>query len=287
MFISGRYLVLILLLTGLPCMTGNLAAQEIRVISFNIRYDNPNDGPNAWENRKEIVTETLTGYSPDIVGIQEALKHQVDAIGRYFGAAGDTGMIMNGNNEYCAILYNTGRLTPVKSGGFWLSETPGFRSSGWDASLERICTHLTLQVIETGTRILVINTHFDHLGNKAREQSARLIMDTLPYLNPEDLPVILTGDLNCLPGSGPISIISEELRDAHDISENPPGGPLGTFNGFDAGNVPETRIDYVFVSDDFTVTDYAVGNVIRNGVFVSDHFPVIADMELTDEQNKK
>lgn len=164
----------------------------------------------------------------------------------------------------------------IKQSTFWLSETPDKKSKGWDAALERICTYALFEEIATGKKLYVFNTHLDHVGEAARTNSTKLILEKIAAINTDKLPVILTGDFNAEPSSEAYKTLTQTLNDSRTASKDKPIGPSGTFNGFKF-NEPVTKlIDYIFVSKDITVLKYAVLNDSHEGRYPSDHLPVLA-----------
>jgi len=194
----------------------HMSAQEIDVMTFNIRYANPDDGEDYWEYRKDDVVDLIAHYNPAAVGIQEGLLHQVnylqEGLANYkmIGVGRDDG---KSKGEYSSIFYDTIQLTLIEEETFWLSETPEKVSVGWDASMERICTYGLFEDKGSGKRLFIYNAHFDHLGALARLQSAALILNIIESKNMEDLPVVFMGDLNSEIGDPPIELISNQLTD--------------------------------------------------------------------------
>lgn len=260
----------------------------IRVMTFNIRFDNPDDGENAWPERKESVAGVIRLHMADVVGVQEALEHQIEEMKEMIPGLSSigTGRNADGGGEYSAILYNTARVEVLQSDTFWLSETPDVPGSqSWDAMLPRIATWAKFCDVETNKEFLVLNTHFDHRGPKARVESARQIMDTVSDIA-DGLPIVVMGDLNTTENDEPYSILSEnslpdgrKLLDGFYHSLYPHHGPLSTWTGFTA-IIPDRRIDYIFVSEDVTVRQHAALADQREGRFPSDHLPVLAEIEL-------
>ena len=255
----------------------------LRVMSYNIRYDNPDDGPHAWEHRKGKVTNLIRFYQADLIGLQEVLYEQLTyldgQLDRYdrIGVGRDDG---KQQGEYSPIFYATDKLAVVDSGTFWLSETPGRPSVGWDASLERIATWGQFRVRATGDTIFFFNTHFDHRGEQARRQSARLLLRRITE-QAKDQPVVVTGDFNSSPESVPYRLLTadQNLRDALVVSNTPSVGPHQSFSGFEVvDSLPGERIDYVLVSDEIEVHRHAIIASFDDGAFPSDHLPVVADV---------
>lgn len=174
-------------------------APPITVMSFNIRYDNPSDGINSWENRKELVTRTLQNYSPDIIGMQEVLEGQLAFLNQNLQGYASLGVGREDGKtegEYAPVFYNTKRFKSIDRGTFWLSPAPDVIGSvGWDAALTRICTWVKFSETITGLEFYFLNAHFDHVGKTARKESAKLILDFIQK-ETKGLPVILTGDFN-------------------------------------------------------------------------------------------
>jgi endonuclease/exonuclease/phosphatase family metal-dependent hydrolase len=259
-------------------------AQQMNIITFNIRYNNPGDGINAWPNRIEMVSGLLKFHEPDIFGFQEALIGQIEDIQHilpdyeWFGVGRDDG---KNEGEFSPIFYNKTKFILIKNGTFWLSETPENPSKSWDAALPRIVTWGKFKSKVTGKQFLVFNTHFDHIGNEARKNSAFLIRDKIKEISEnQGLPIILTGDFNLYPESEPIGLIKGFMKDSREVTETPPYGPVGTFTSFDWNAAMDKRIDYIFVQGGIKVLKYAVLTDSKEQRFPSDHLPVFVKIQL-------
>ena len=255
---------------------------HMRVATFNIRMDTPRDSLNAWPHRKDFVNALIQFHGFDIVGTQEGFYHQLQDMARmpgwaYVGVGRDDG---ENAGEFSAIFYNAERFDLLDNGDFWLSETPDRPGLGWDARCcNRICSWAKFREKETKREFFVFNSHFDHQGVVARRESAKLKMQKMQEIA-GNAPVIVLSDFNATPGSEPIEIISRYLSDAFEVTKMPPYGPVGTFNGFRLNHPLQNRIDYIFVSDHFSVLKYAALTDFKNGRFPSDHLPVMADLVL-------
>ena len=106
---------------------------------------------------------------------------------------------------------------------------------------------MELEDLETKTVLFVFNTHFDHRGEEARRESARLILKKIEEISDQGSAVVLCGDFNLPPSSEPISLIRERLFDAFRISQLAPYASVATYHGFSYDDPPRERIDYVFV----------------------------------------
>jgi len=172
-----------------------LSAQNLKIMTYNIRYDNPNDGENAWPNRKEHLFSQLAFYEPDVLGIQEALPHQVVEMANALPNYSNVGMARDGvgKGESSNIFYKKTRFEVLQQNTFWLSETPDVISKGWDAALNRVCTYVILKDKKSEKVIYVFNTHLDHLGELARNNSIQLILSKIKSLNSKNHPVFFFG----------------------------------------------------------------------------------------------
>ena len=250
------------------------------VMSFNIRLDTPSDGINNWENRKEEIISIIKNQKIDILGVQEALPNQIDYLAKQFDGYSLIGQGRDGGNngEYSAILYNEKKLMLNKSGTFWLSETPNIPSIGWDAALNRIVTFGEFKVLDSNKKLVVYNSHFDHIGETAREKSADIILNHIEKNNYLNSAVVVMGDFNAKPYESPIKILSESLNDSFVMF--PFEKPFGTFNGFEINSKLNDRIDYIF-SKNIKLTDYIhVYDKLLNGLWPSDHLPIVISFSL-------
>lgn len=255
--------------------------QNLKVMSYNIKYDNVNDTVNNWNDRKVAMTKLLKKYHPEFIGMQEVLYRQLNYLNEslkdynYIGVGRDDG---KQKGEFSPILYNTKNVALLKSNTFWLSKTPDKISIGWDAALERVCTYGLFEDKTSKKKIWVFNTHFDHIGTKARKKSAKLILKKIKQLNVEKFPVILMGDFNLKPEEKPIHLIQHKMDDGQHISKTPIEGPKGTFNGFDSNDPMERRIDYIFTTM-LEVESYRhIDERLKTGRHISDHLPVLASL---------
>lgn len=269
-------------------------SQQLIVGTFNIRYNNREDGEDAWPNRKQFVAKVISDEKADIVGLQEALREQVDDLESllpayaWFGVGRDDGETAG---EHVPIFYRRDRFEVVDKGHFWLSEEPNEPGSrSWDAAITRMVSWMILKDNRSGKELLFANTHFDHRGEVARRESASLIRKRLPELSAQR-PVILTGDFNCLDSGEPYQILIGKsptkdsfLLDARSVCSAKPIGPNSTWSGF-REVVPDRRIDFVFVTEDLPVVRHKVVDRTFDGRFPSDHLPVFAAIKFATEKD--
>ncbi|RXG28456.1 Metal-dependent hydrolase, endonuclease/exonuclease/phosphatase family [Leeuwenhoekiella marinoflava DSM 3653] len=261
--------------------------KELNICSFNVRYNSPDDGINIWENRKDWLTHSMRFYQADLMGTQEVTHTQlVDMqalLPNYayigIGREGDT------QGEYSAIFYKKDRFEVVDSNTFWLSETPNvIASKGWDAALPRIVTWALFKDKHSGVSFYHFNTHFDHRGKQARIESAALLTQKINEIAGGS-PVLLTGDFNSSPDSEAIdTLLKNGLKDPYlNLDSDQVYGPEYSANGWDAaGRTSDSRIDYVFYKGAVQPLTLQILDGQRGQRYISDHFPVIAKVELSN-----
>lgn len=260
------------------------SATSLSVMTFNMRYDNPEDGQNNWRFRRERVAGVIKAQEVDVLGTQELLSNQFnDLSGLLTGYQGVGVGRLDGveSGEYCAVFFRKDRFTLLDSGTFWLSETPEVVGSlGWDGACERIATWVVLRDRD-GREFFFIDTHLDHVGQVARDEGVSLLMKRIETLS-GGRPVILTGDFNSEPGSSVVAHVQKDgvLRDAKAIAAQRSGTDW-SFSDF--GQIPEAErplLDYIFVSGDVEALRYEVLPDTFDGGYVSDHAPVMAVVKI-------
>lgn len=263
----------------------NLSAQSdnIKVMTYNIRCgfcENVND-INHWSKRKFLLAHLIKMQNPDLIGLQEAeqfqIKDLIDMLGDYsfYGVGRDDG---RKKGESAVILYKKNRFILKSEKTLWLSETPKKVSKGWDAALNRTVTITRLIDKHTTKSFYFLNTHFDHMGEKARTESSKLILNECKNVSGL-FPIILVGDFNYTSTSEGYRIITENLFDAGVISETPAAGGNISFNGFGNDIQPNNKIDFIFVSDKIQVLSHLIDTTLYNGLYPSDHYPVISEIK--------
>jgi len=263
--------------------TAGLRAQSITVATFNIRFDNPSDSGNLWVNRAPVVANLIRFHEFDVFGIQEGLKNQLDdisaALPEYarYGAGRDDG---KDGGEHSAVYYRKDKFRLLKSGDFWLSQTPGTPGKGWDATCcNRICSWVYLQDLKTQKKFYMFNVHFDHQGVVARTESGKLMISKIKEIAKGE-PALLTGDLNGDRSSEWYKTIAGSgiLKDTHSEVKYPYENNSSA-NGF---RIPRGMavIDHVFMSGQFKAHKWGILTDTYFGKYPSDHFPVMAVVEL-------
>lgn len=265
-------------------------SNSLRMMTYNIRFDNPADGVHAWPNRKELVASVIRFHKADIIGVQEALEYQIQDLMELLPGYDWVGVGRNedGGGEFSAILYRSSVVAVKAAQTFWLSESPDEPGSkSWDSSLPRIATWAHFVTSSDGRELFVLNTHFDHRGEQARLESARLIKEQVSKLA-NGLPVIVMGDLNATSEQPPLVLLSDtplsdgrSLRDGFVHSIVPHHGPASTWTGF-TKIAADRRIDYIFASEDLPIHYHAILTDKLEDRYPSDHLPVLVEVELKD-----
>lgn len=262
--------------------------QEIKVMSFNVRFDNPADGINAWEHRVPLVEKYMSEEMPDIMGVQESLHHQNEDLLRimsgyaYIGTGRDDGQR---SGEFSPVFYRTQTFTLIEHGQFWLSETPDIPGSiGWEAILPRVVSWAKLKHRESEREMFVFNTHFSHVSDLAREKSMEFMSDQIRKIA-ADYPIIITGDFNITKGSPLYHQMTEHLEENNGVrnveyySQQPVINADNTFNAF-REDTDSRVIDYIFTNKHFEVKNFTVDQIKDDGIFISDHWPIKAVLQL-------
>jgi endonuclease/exonuclease/phosphatase family metal-dependent hydrolase len=266
----------------------NSRKDAIKVITLNVRYDNPRDSLNAWPNRAAIVCSFINNEKPDIFGMQEVLLSQyelLDSALKEYSSVGVGRSDGSKGGEMNPVFFRKERFDMARTKTFWLSENPEIAGSqAWGAGLPRIVTWMELVDKKNHNHLFFFNTHFAHDSDSARIMSSMLLLKMVDSIASE-FPFIITGDFNQLPTSKGYSILTGPaesiplLKDSYEISENNPDGPAYTFNGF-TDKQGNGRIDYIFVKEGMKVLDHSTIMKKEHGIYISDHWPVEAIISL-------
>lgn len=264
--------------------------QPIKVMSFNIRYGAANDGANSWSHRDYLVLETVELAQPDLLGCQEVLKFQADFLKKHLSDYGFHGVGRDDGGEkgeFVPLMWRNDRFEMIDAGHFWLSQTPEVPGSvSWDSSLTRMLSWVLLRDNRSGGKEFVFaNTHFDHRGEEARLESAKLIRRRAESILNE-YPVILTGDFNTTEEGDPYAALcqggnsgSQKLIDAYRVIHPEPQEDEASFSRW-TGHREGKRIDWIIHSDQFNTLHALINYTQENGRYPSDHYPVEATLRL-------
>lgn len=291
----------------------------VTVMSFNIRYGTARDGDDAWPRRRELVIDRIRAHDPDVIGLQEALRFQIDELLAAFPGYASLGVGRDDGKaagEHAAIFYRKARLKPAAPqptqppqsesslrahGDFWFSETPAMPgSTSWGNSITRICTWARFEDVAASRPFYVFNVHLDHQSQPSRERSAVLLAERIAARASSD-PVIVTGDFNAgednaamlyLMGkaeSVPTLKDSPEpvqpapaLRDSFRVA-HPEAREVGTFNAF-KGATDGDKIDFILIDGVWEVIVAEIDRTMPEGRCPSDHFPVVARLRCSAQE---
>lgn len=260
---------------------------DLNILTYNIRYANKHDGENTWEKRKEAVFLNIKKEKPSIFGLQEVLAEQLTDVKKEFPTYHSVGVGRDdGKNagEFSPLFFDSLQFSLISSSTFWLSPTPEVcGSKGWDAACNRIVTWMRLKAKDSGKELFVFCTHFDHISELARRNSANLLLHAIDSLA-TDFPAIVLGDFNANPESEPYEILtgssySFRMIDSKSISSRIKG-PDMTFSGFEVGSIKGERIDYIFLKGEIHVELYTTINDNNGKYYPSDHLPVSASIKI-------
>ncbi|MBR2876520.1 MAG: endonuclease/exonuclease/phosphatase family protein [Clostridia bacterium] len=248
--------------------------KAVRIMSFNIRCSGV--GVQTAESRYPLVSETILKGAPDSVGLQEAtpewMEYLKDALADKYDYVG---IPREDDGEYSSIFYLKDKYYVVESGNFWLSETPHKESKGWDAACYRICTWAVLENKSTKEKYVHVNTHLDHIGVEARRNGVEMMLEKLrEYKN---IPAVFTADMNIEEGTENYLqfVNSGFMYDTKHLAKNTMD--YLTFHNIKP-SVYKDVIDYVMINGNFSADTYRVVTAGIDGKYVSDHFPVYADL---------
>ena len=262
----------------------NQSAGTVRIMSFNIRCADVN-GVDVPE-RLGIGIRQILEVMPDSLGIQEATPEWMKALNRklllydWVGVEREKGVSPLDNGESCPIFYLKSKLKLLDSGNFWLSETPDEPSYGPGAACKRICTWAKFKDKETGLTYVHVNSHLDHVSEDARVAGAQILID---FINERfgDLPVVFTADMNTLSNGRAYALMTEHLSDAALTAED--AKTFGTFHACKPETHTDYTIDFILCSEQIRVNSFRVITKGVDGRFVSDHFPLYADVVIPEE----
>jgi endonuclease/exonuclease/phosphatase family metal-dependent hydrolase len=278
----------------LSCCSRRSGENDLKIISLNTRYDNPEDSLYAWPNRIPVILNFFKSENPDLIGLQEVLIHQyefLDSVMAEYGSVGVGRADGVKEGEMNPLFFKKERFDLIRSKTFWLSETPDVPGTmAWGASLPRIVSWVELSDKMTHEHFYFFNTHFAHDSDSARIMSSELLLGKVDSLA-AGFPFIITGDFNMLHSSKGYSILTDPhesvplLSDAYAITEKRPVGPAYTFNGF-SEKPSSGRIDYIFVRNGMKVLEHRIFIKKERGIYISDHWPVMAVVNLKSSDQK-
>ena len=249
--------------------------QDIRVISYNIRYMNTKDGDNNWEFRKQASINMVNEEQPTVFGLQEAVKAQVDFLAEnlpnyaYYGVGRDDGAE---KGEFMAIFYDKKEVELLDKGTFWLSETPDTPTKGWDAQCFRTCTWTIFKCKDTGKKFAYFNTHLDHRGKVAQKEGLKTIAAKIHEKTADEMPVFLSGDFNIRADSPHFEAVRPFMADSRELATET--DHRGTYTGWKVRETPVV-VDHIFVRGVEVDKFQVLCDKNYGAPYISDHYPVM------------
>ena len=274
------YLFLLALGAAVSAFAANPQKPEsVTVMSYNVRNGKALDGTNSWQYRLEANIEMVKDMAPDVFGIQEAFDFQMAFFKDYLDGYKGVGVGRDDGKkkgEHAGIFYNTKTMKLLKWGSFWLSETPGKPTKGWDARYPRTATWALMKDKASGKQFFFVNTHLDHKGVKAREESLKLIVSRIASINPKGFPMVLVGDFNVTPDNPALKCLDSVMKSARDVAMKTDTD--ATFNAW--GHKDKfSVIDYIYFDGFSSCPVFEVNRKPYCGrTFVSDHYPIRATL---------
>lgn len=272
-----KYFILLCLmcLSTLASPAKTPSSDEVKVISYNIRFANKKDGANIWQNRAKASPAMIKDYAPDVFGVQEALAEQLEYMDvklpqySYVGVGREDG---KKKGETMAIFYNTRTVRLLDWGTYWLSETPEKPSRGWDADCKRTATWTLMEMKRSGKKFFYVNTHLDHRGDMAQQKGLELILERIAAMNPEGLPMILTGDFNVEPDAPVLYGLNAKMTDARRSALKTDS--RATFNSWGKS---ASIIDYIYHSGFSECAEFeTIVRQYKGVLYISDHYPIVS-----------
>lgn len=256
----------------------NKQTDELKVMSFNVRYGLADDGDNSWDIRKSAIPAMLADKAPAVFGVQEAYNFQIsyitDCVPQYasIGVGRDDG---SDNGEHMSIFYDQTRMELEDWGTYWLSETPDVPSKGWDAACIRTATWALFKDKAANKKFYFVNTHLDHVGVEARRNGLAMVVERIGSMNPDGFPMILTGDFNVTPDDPCLEDLDKIMKSSRLYAEDT--DEKGSYNAW--GAHASKIIDYIYYDGFEKCTDFkVVDETYDDKPFISDHYPVIATL---------
>ena len=265
---------------GGPAPRPSAPAAPLTVMSFNIRYGTAADGPDAWPARRDLLFDVVREAAPDVLGLQEALRGQLDELHAALPGYGEAGVGRDDGRtagEYAAILFRADRFVFAQSGNFWLSDTPEVPGSrSWGNVVPRICTWVRLEDRASRRPVYVLNVHLDNVSAASRERGVALLVARIPRIA-RDAPVVVTGDFNAGEDDAAVAAMREAgFVDTYRVL-HPADTAVNTYHAF-RGTAVGPKVDYVFASPRWRALEAAIVRTTRAGRYPSDHFPVTASL---------
>ncbi len=243
---------------------------ELKIISFNIRCCSDPNGYSIAERAPRLY-KIVSKYNADLIGFQEYRPSWESYIEKFFSAEYDMFnkyRAKTGDVESSPILWRKDKFDCLKTGYFWLSDTPEEESKGWDEIYDchRMCVYTVLKEKESGTVFTFMNTHFG-FGDSCQINSVKLIEEYSKKISTH--PTFIVGDFNMKPDSVGYAAMVQRFTDVNSVTDN---DLRGTYHGYDPENIINEHIDYCFIDEKITPIGQKIIDDTVENKFPSDHY---------------
>lgn len=256
---------------------------NLNVISVNIRFNNPQDGANAWPHRKTYLADTLKQHSPLIIATQEGRLDQLEELASELS---DFELVAPhrewiSERMYPSFFLKKNTFKVLNSFDKWLSETPNVPASkSFDSTFPRLFTGMVIKFIDSQKELLVVNTHFDHIKTYTRVGQAKVLCQEVGKILLPHQHLILLGDYNDSPSSEPRAVIKSSFPQLYDAWEKFNSVEETSHHGFNSEINAGSRIDWILVDKRIETTEAFLDKSHQGELYPSDHYPVIAKLKL-------
>ena len=265
-----------------------VSAQTLRIATFNNQADLSQDH-HYWTEHSPRVKKLIDERQWDVVGMQEPFSFQVKDMEQmwpdyaWVGNSTD-GKIEGGYWHYNPIFYRKDRLKLLDWGSFWFSETPDVPASkSWDAHTSRFCVWAKFRDRLSGRIFFEFNCHFDHKGETARQQAARIVLEKATQMAGRH-PFFINGDFNTVQGTPAYNTFatSGKVIDTYWCAAAKENDLIASWNNWQPARTVEypDNFDHLFISLGTKALSWKLLTVQYDGGFPSDHFPIEVEWQL-------
>lgn len=251
------------------------------VVTANIRYDNPKDAPHDWKGRRQLLSETIKQYTPDILGTQEGRRPQIEDLQSLLNPTLtmiDAHRSWIEERMYPTLFFNYRALSVIDSGDIWLSETPDVAgSSSFKSQFPRLCTWAKMSFKSNLRPFTIVNVHLDHVLPETRLAQTQVLCQEIHKVNAERYPLIFIGDYNESPQGDVRKTINDNFPNLVDPWGDFINQEEGTHHHFDGNNKEAQRIDWILADKRLKVKNLVLDKTSKNGLYPTDHFLVMAE----------
>lgn len=259
-----------------------VATKKFTVLSSNIRFSTPNDGVQAWSNRLPLISQRFNQLNPLVIATQEGRRPQLNELALKLKDYQLVDQHRHWIEErmYPCLFVNKALSKIISSGDIWLSQTPHLAGSkSFGSAFPRLCTWCHLQLIESQRQIFIINLHLDHLHSETRAKQIEVLVQEIESIRIKEIPLVLMGDFNEGPEQAVRQYITSKWKNIYDPWDREEETSYHKFQGHLENGA---RIDWIMLDDSLKCHEIELDKFHSNGIFLSDHFPVICKFSFED-----